>query len=65
MNCFPSETAGAFQAAFRAELEPTCPSCGEPMAHATGYFHCPECRFGICEDSWAPEEQVPAVRSVD
>ena len=55
MNAFSSETVCEFPAAFQADLAdlaPTCPSCTQPMVHATGYFHCPQCRYAICED-WA------------
>ena len=57
MNRFPSGTAGDFPAAFQAELAPTCPSCSLPMVQATGYFHCPQCRFAICENSTAAVER--------
>ena len=58
MNGFPSVTACDFSAAFRkAEHEPTCPSCSQPMAHAPGYFHCPQCRYAICEDYWEQREE--------
>ena len=57
-------TACDFPAAFQAELTPTCPSCSQPMVHVTGYFHCPQCCFAICEDSWAPREREPSSRPV-
>jgi len=33
-----------------APFRPVCPSCRQGMRHAPGYFHCPRCVFGLCED---------------
>jgi hypothetical protein len=32
-----------------------CPSCDEIMAHEPGYYVCPQCHYGLCDD-YAPSE---------
>ena len=32
-----------------------CPSCDENMTHEPGYYFCPQCHYGICDD-YGPSE---------
>lgn len=34
---------------------PVCPSCDRIMAHEPGYYLCPQCHYGLCED-YGPSE---------